>query len=549
MKLAALALLLPSYAASLGAVFTVSSDAHGLAVDVSNITLAAPANLTFSWARLDRAAGGVVAVSRAFGAGAAPTTRLARFSPGQAYAIEIADARSGAALQAANVTAGLTGVAELDAPSPLAELVSGAPRFELLAFDRGGPVVVVDREGWVVAYFASAGGVVDQLGAAGGFDLVSLALEGTTRAADGLVELTSADAVVRRTPNATASFAALSHEARADRAAPPRGARDAELVLSLQAQTRAVAGLAAPQRGDRLVAWNRTDGALVVLADAFDYFDPVTDFGACSGRGDDEPCGPPLARLADAAAAADDDEAAQDWTHANSATRSADGLTYLVSLRHLSCVVAFRADGGGVSWVLSGEGVRPSLAPAGSYVFFRYDADASRQYNQHCARQLENGNVLLFDNGDARPAAAAGAPRFSRAAEYALDFASATATLVWSFTPALNATSAAYSFHAGAVSRVDGGGGEAARVLAAFSCDSALAGDACTHMVYEAERAPGGGAGRELARVRVPALGASAAREAAARLPRWLAAEANGAETGGYRAIALETIDGESRAD
>ena len=60
-------IFLPSCAASLGAVFTVAPDAHGLAVDVSNISLAAPANFTFSWTRVDRAAGGVVAVSRAFG--------------------------------------------------------------------------------------------------------------------------------------------------------------------------------------------------------------------------------------------------------------------------------------------------------------------------------------------------------------------------------------------------------------------------------------------------------------------------------------------------
>lgn len=153
---------------------------------------------------------------------------------------------------------------------------------------------------------------------------------------------------------------------------------------------RIVDGLDAPQQGDRLVAWNTSsdgDAALVVLADVFDYFDPLTDYGVCSGRGDTDPCAYTGATAAVAARAAgyypDDDDAhgtsAQEWTHANAATLSADGATYIVSLRHLSCVVAFRTDGGGVAWVLSGEGVRPSLAPNGSYTFFAYNAPASHQ--------------------------------------------------------------------------------------------------------------------------------------------------------------------------
>ena len=51
---------------------------------------------------------------------------------------------------------------------------------------------------------------------------------------------------------------------------------------------RVVDGLDAPQQGDRLVVWNTSsdgDAALVVLADVFDYFDPPTDYGVCSGRG------------------------------------------------------------------------------------------------------------------------------------------------------------------------------------------------------------------------------------------------------------------------
>lgn len=67
------------------------------------------------------------------------------------------------------------------------------------------------------------------------------------------------------------------------------------------------------------------------------------------------------------------------------------------------------------------------------------------RYNQHCARQLANGNILLFDNGDARPAdddgdaddsGGGGAP-FSRVVEYSLDFEAEVATLVWEVSSAL----------------------------------------------------------------------------------------------------------------
>jgi|SRR5215813_5559220 len=46
---------------------------------------------------------------------------------------------------------------------------------------------------------------------------------------------------------------------------------------------------------------------------------------------------------------------------------------------------------------------------------------------QHGARELRNGNILMFDNGDEH------APPQSRAAEYRLDLINHTATLVWQY--------------------------------------------------------------------------------------------------------------------
>ena len=123
---------------------------------------------------------------------------------------------------------------------------------------------------------------------------------------------------------------------------------------------------------------------------------------------------------------------------------------------------------------------------------FTYDKNSSRHYNQHCTRQLPNGNIMLFDNGDVRPAADGG--HFSRLAEYKLDKSTMVATLVWEFRPKLNGSSVgAYSFHAGAIERLANG-----HTVGTASCDSTKAGTGCTHIVYEADEQ-----GNEVARATV----------------------------------------------
>src|SRR5262249_52508339 len=56
---------------------------------------------------------------------------------------------------------------------------------------------------------------------------------------------------------------------------------------------------------------------------------------------------------------------------------------------------------------------------------------ADRFYFGSFVRMLENGNLLLFDNGSGRPAAEGG--YYSRALELALDWDSMTATKVWEY--------------------------------------------------------------------------------------------------------------------
>jgi hypothetical protein len=72
---------------------------------------------------------------------------------------------------------------------------------------------------------------------------------------------------------------------------------------------------------------------------------------------------------------------------------------------------------------------------------------------------LENGNLLLFDNGDGRPAAEGG--QYSRALELALDWDSMTAAKVWEYRHQVGTSGGApiykYADKVGASHRLENG--------------------------------------------------------------------------------------------
>jgi hypothetical protein len=106
-----------------------------------------------------------------------------------------------------------------------------------------------------------------------------------------------------------------------------------------------------------------------------------------------------------------------DFTHANAIDLCADG-SYLISLRHLSQLIKVDRSGS-IAWRLGGIGSD-----------FDFINDPLRGFSfQHGARELPNGNILLFDNGNGHQ------PQQSRAAEYQLDLDAKTATLVWQYNP------------------------------------------------------------------------------------------------------------------
>ena len=126
-------------------------------------------------------------------------------------------------------------------------------------------------------------------------------------------------------------------------------------------------------------------------------------------------------------------------------------------------------------WVLSGE--LPHISN------FTFENDEDRFYNQHHPRQLANGNILLIDNGNARPGAATDAERWSRAIEYELDWERMVARAVWQFRAPF------YSSHGGSVWDIPGSA-EPPNRLVTFACDNALFLDdidgPCVSLIYEA---------------------------------------------------------------
>ena len=113
------------------------------------------------------------------------------------------------------------------------------------------------------------------------------------------------------------------------------------------------------------------------------------------------------------------DDGRFSWTHLNSITVGPRG-NYVLSFRGRQQVVSLSSDFRTIEWQLNG--------PDSDYEFPNPN---DRFYGQHTAAQLDDGNVLLFDNGRGRPDAEGGP--YSRALELRLDEAAGTAVKVWEY--------------------------------------------------------------------------------------------------------------------
>lgn len=164
------------------------------------------------------------------------------------------------------------------------------------------------------------------------------------------------------------------------------------------------------QEGDTINIWDQNTDIVTEKWNVFDFFDPLTErtpdsdltsgavWKGCSGT-----------------------ETIQDWTHGNAATVAQDGSgDILYSARHLDQITSIAPDFQSLNWRLGG--------PNGDFTF---PDPSDKFYHQHASFELPNGNILLWDNGNGRPAGEGG--QYSRALELHLDFNTMEATKVWEY--------------------------------------------------------------------------------------------------------------------
>ncbi|MBI4419321.1 MAG: aryl-sulfate sulfotransferase [Gemmatimonadetes bacterium] len=107
---------------------------------------------------------------------------------------------------------------------------------------------------------------------------------------------------------------------------------------------------------------------------------------------------------------------AEDFAHSNSLEFDRDS-SYIISHRNMSEIDKIDARTGAIIWRFGGKNSQFTILN---------DPDRGPSL-QHAAQILDNGHLIMFDNGVEH------SPAESRAVEYALDLQAKTATLVWEY--------------------------------------------------------------------------------------------------------------------
>jgi len=168
------------------------------------------------------------------------------------------------------------------------------------------------------------------------------------------------------------------------------------------------------QMGTAIRRWDPSTQTDVVVWDPFRFLNPLTerttalssDPTSDSNTRSPMHCGTDLLTI-------------EEWTHANSLQVAPTG-EILMSVRHLDTVIAISPQFDRIAWRIGRFGSD-----------FAFPDPSDKFYHEHYVRMLDNGHLLLFDNGNGRPPAEGG--QYSRALELALDWNSMTATKVWEY--------------------------------------------------------------------------------------------------------------------
>jgi hypothetical protein len=197
------------------------------------------------------------------------------------------------------------------------------------------------------------------------------------------------------------------------------------------------------QSGIGIRRWNLSAGTDEVVWDPFQFLDPLTERTESSNSDPISnsntvspfPCAGTSLQI-------------EEWMHGNSLQVAPTGVI-LMSVRHLDTVIAIAPRFDRIVWRIGRFSSN-----------FTFPNPTDKFYHEHYVRMLENGNLLMFDNGDGRPAPEGG--QYSRALELALNWDSMTATKVWEYRHQVGSTSAGspiykYADKVGTAQRLENG--------------------------------------------------------------------------------------------
>lgn len=131
-----------------------------------------------------------------------------------------------------------------------------------------------------------------------------------------------------------------------------------------------------------------------------------------------------------------------DLFHINSVFEDSNG-NLLISIRHYDEVALVNKQTKQFIWRFGGQNCKNN-----QYTILNDEVDGFKGFShQHTVSILENGNILLFDNGNLKP------NKYSRAVEYSINHQTKTATKVWEY----RANPDVYIFAMGSAYRLENG--------------------------------------------------------------------------------------------
>ena len=111
-----------------------------------------------------------------------------------------------------------------------------------------------------------------------------------------------------------------------------------------------------------------------------------------------------------------------DLTHINSMVEDVDG-NIIISIRHFDEIAKISKSTGNFIWRMGGTKCKNN-----QFTFVNDTIDGFFGFShQHSVTILENGNLLMFDNGNLKP------NEYSRAVEYSVDYQNKTVSKVWEY--------------------------------------------------------------------------------------------------------------------